>query len=215
MDTSLTDWISFLFDHPVEDPAWHFGAYALLEPESERVAELIAETFERSAELTSPFSDEQLNQGFWFLLNPGNSDYMRCLSDDSVPWALRRRVLRSFVPLFRDVMSTRCTPSLAHEEKLSSALNSACFMWWDLLPLTEGWFGAEDVQLADEVLAVLSDLLQIPHDACRESALHGLGHWAMHYPRAAEIIDRFLRDSSNLRPELVEYAEQARTGHVL
>jgi hypothetical protein len=112
-------------------------------------------------------------------------------------------------------MSTRCTPSLAHEEKLSSALNSACFMWWDLLPLTEGWFGAEDVQLADEVLAVLSDLLQIPHDACRESALHGLGHWAMHYPRAAEIIDRFLRDSSNLRPELVEYAEQARTGHVL
>jgi hypothetical protein len=214
---SISQWISFVFDHSVTDPAWHFSIDApSLDPGPDRVAELIAETFEQAAELMSPFSNEQLNQGFWFLLSPGNSDYMCCLSDDTVSWTLRRRALRSFVPLFREVMSVRCTPSLGHREKVDGTLNSACFMWWDLLPLSEGCAEEdEDVQLTDEILGVLSDILQIPHDACRESALHGLGHWAVHYPRAAAIIDRFLRESNALRPDLVEYAEQARAGRIM
>jgi hypothetical protein len=39
-------------------------------------AELIAETLEGGRTLLQPFSDEQLNQAFSFLLNSGNSDYM-------------------------------------------------------------------------------------------------------------------------------------------
>jgi hypothetical protein len=62
---------------------------------------------------------------------------------------------------------------------------------------------------------VLRRLLAIPHDACRESALHGLGHWAIYYPQVAQMIDEFLRNTPHLRPELVTYAERARTGCIL
>lgn len=62
---------------------------------------------------------------------------------------------------------------------------------------------------------ILRRLLAIPHDACRESALHGLGHWAHHYPQVAGIVDEFLSSAPGLRPELIAYAERARIGNVL
>ena len=79
MDATLEEWVRFVFDHPVTEIAWHFdaeAAYLALPPE--RVACLIAETFERSGELLQPFTDAQLNQGFWFLVYSGNSSYMCC-----------------------------------------------------------------------------------------------------------------------------------------
>jgi hypothetical protein len=57
--------------------------------------------------------------------------------------------------------------------------------------------------------------LIIPHDAVRESSLHGLGHWVREYHKAKGVINRFLRDTPDLRPELVAYAERARAGNVL
>jgi hypothetical protein len=72
------------------------------------------------------------------------------------------------------------------------------------------------IELADvNVLLAPGRLLNVPHDACRESALHGLGEWAFKYPQVAVIVDDFLRRTPNLRPELMAYAERARTGYVL
>jgi hypothetical protein len=216
MTSALRDqWIRYVFDRPVTDPAWHFSLdspYWDLAPEA--AAELIAESFENAGVLLQPFSDAQLNQAFWFLLSSGNSNYMFCLTDASVTWAARKRALRSFVRLFRDVMAVRCAPCLSHlDEAGATALNSACYMWWDLIPIGTG--DPSDSALHDEVLAVLAEILDIPHDACRESALHGLGHWARYQSGVSGTIDRFLEGSKNLRPELVTYAKQARTGCVL
>ena len=215
---SIAEWIAYVFGHEVTDPAWHFDINApLLDVSRTRAAELISETFENGGELLRPFNDAELNQAFWFLVSSGNSDYMLSLSDASVPFELRRRALRSFIPLFQQVMAARCSPALSHkDEPGASALNSACYMWWDILPLSE-LAGAEPANAAftDEVFAVLSELLEIPHDACRESALHGLGHWIMFNPRGAPIVDAFLAREPGLRPELVAYATQARTGCIL
>ena len=216
---TLGQWVNFVFDHPVMEPAWHFSVDSpYLDVGPEPAAELIAETFEGGAALLQPFSDGQLNQGFWFLLNGGNSNYIFCLTDAAVEWSLRRRALRSFVPLFRNVMAARCSPALSHrDESGATALNSACYMWWELIPISPA-SGATDPrhgQMHDEVLAVLSELLDIPHDACRESALHGLGHWALFDPKASAVIDGFLERSRGLRTELLEYARQARTGCIL
>lgn len=217
MDATLDQWIRFVFDHPVAETAWHFDIDApYLELPPARTAELVAETFERSGELLQRFSDAQLNQGLWFLLHSGSSDYMFCLTLASVPWPVRRRALRSFVPLFRDVIADRCTRSLSHRSEPGSDLNSACYMWWDLLPLGgDGDAGRPPDNLKAEALAVLAELLETPHDACRESALHGLGHLALDHPEAALIIDRFIERSPDLRPELLAYARQARTGYIL
>jgi len=214
MNATLDEWVRFVFDHPVTETAWHFATDAPdLRLPPERAAHLIAETFERGAELLRPFTDAQLNQGFWFLVSSGNSDYICCLTDASVPMPARTRALRAFVPLFRNVMAARCAASLSHRSESGSALNSACYMWWDIIPLCPPLNAREPREpMHDEVVAVLAELLEIPHDACRESALHGLGHWAPYDPAAKTVIEAFLARSESLRPELLAYARAARTG---
>jgi len=62
---TLAGWIAHVFDHPVEDPAWHWALDApAWQGGSEQTAVFIAETFERSGELLAPFTDAQLEQGF-------------------------------------------------------------------------------------------------------------------------------------------------------
>jgi hypothetical protein len=217
MSRTLADWVGYVFDRPVEDPAWHWSLDApYWELAPTRAAELIAETFERAGQLLPAFSDAQLNQGLWFVLSNGCSDYMFCASDETVAWPLRKRLLWSFVPLFRDVMAIRCTPVLSHlDEPGATPLNSACYMCWDLIPIGSAPEAPGAVVLHEEIVLVLGELLRIPHDACRESALHGLGHWSMFTPKAGAVIEQFLHGSQSLRPELLAYARSARTGCIL
>ena len=214
---TLPTWVAYLFDHPVESSAWYFAVDAMyLSPGPQRVAELVAETFEQSATLLRPFSDAQLNQGFWFLL--GSSDHMHQLTDASVAWPVRQRAWRSIIPLFREVMAPRCTPALSHlDEPGASPLNLACYMWWDMMPVGPDPTSRDASRrpLDEELLAVMTALLEIPHDACRESALHGLGHWTFKHAPAIAAIDAFLARSADLRPELLAYAKAARTGCIL
>jgi len=222
---SLSDWIAHVFDHPVTNPAWHFGDTPpeWEEDSPDRNAAFIADAFERSGELLAPFSDEQLDQGFWYLLGEIHFEFMDSLMDQSVPPTLRLRALRSLVPLFEQVMVVRCSPHLSHLDKRGTnplergakPLNSACYMWWDILPFRFCPELSGRPEFNSQVVAVQRQILTIPHDACRESALHGLGHWAMHYPGVANIIDEFLARTPDLRPELVAYAQRAKTGAVL
>ncbi len=84
-------------------------------------------------------------------------------------------------------------------------------MWWDVLPIHGRPDLPERTEFDSEVLLVLQRLLTIPHDACRESALHGLGHWSIYYPNVADTIDEFLSHCPDMRHELVAYAKSAKT----
>jgi hypothetical protein len=89
-------------------------------------------------------------------------------------------------------------------------------MWWDLFPTWGQPALARQAALDAEVLTLLARLLAVPADACRESALHGLGHWAAAYPARVEaIISTWVRAQSGLRPALQRYADAARHGCVL
>ena len=211
---SLTKWIEYVFGHPVTEPAWYFAMDAPgWEGPPAEVATHIADTFEQAAQLLARFTDEQLAQGFWFLLDAGGSEFMFSLLEAAVPRAVRLRALRSFVPLFEQVMAARCSQHLSHlDEPGANPLNGMCYMWWDILPI----HGRPDLpdrrEFDAEALAVLERLLAIPHDACRESALHGFGHWCFDYPGVAGAIDNFLARTPGLRPQLVAYAQSAKTG---
>jgi len=54
-----------------------------------------------------PYSDEQLNQGFWFLLG-ASSDAMRGLTDQAIAWDVRERCIRSFETLSWRVARRAC-----------------------------------------------------------------------------------------------------------
>ena len=213
---SLSDWIAYVFDHPVADPAWHWSLDApSWEGASEQTATFIAETFERSGELLARFTDEQLNQGFWYLVSASCSNLMTALGKPEVPMVARLRAVRSFIPLFEQVMAVRCSPHLSHlDEQPANPLNSSCYMWWDILPVFGQPTGTGPAEFDAEVLRVLARLLAIPHDACRESALHGVGEWYLYYPCVEGIVDRWLSQTPNLRPEIVSYAQRAKIGMV-
>jgi hypothetical protein len=141
---------------------------------------------------------------------------MWALKEAETPAELQVRGVRSFVPLFRQVMASRCSKSLGHlDEPGDRPLNSACYMWWDMDTLWADPSNPKHAAFAAAALSVMRDILWIPHDACRESALHGLGHWADDYPDARKIVDDFLASSKGLRKELVEYAEEARDGSMM
>ena len=111
-ERSLSDWIDHVFDHPVTKQAWHWEDGApQWEDSADQFALFMADTFERSGELLAPFSDAQLDQGFWYLNM--HCEFMERLTDQTFPPMLRERVLRSFVPLFEQVMAVRCSPHLS------------------------------------------------------------------------------------------------------
>jgi hypothetical protein len=215
---SLSAWIDHVFDHPVTELelAWDFSTDApTWKGTGEQTVRFVAETFERSGEVLAGFTDAQLNQGFWYLLSICRSEQMVALTSEEVPLPLRLRALRSFVPLFEQVMAPRCSPHLSHlDERPANPLNSACYMWWDILPICGEPSKPDRAEFDAEVMQVLGRLLEIPHDACRESALHGLGEWQVFYPDIARIIDEWLARTPKLRPELIAYARQAREGYI-
>jgi len=213
---SLKQWIDEVFDQP-DDFREYNDLEENFELRPERRLDLMAETFERSGELLARFSDGQINQALFHSVSGGTSEYIHAIKNESVPWELRRRAVRSFVPLFEQVMAKRCTETLSHfDEGPASPLNASCYMWWDAAPIYSTRTIAGDSRLDGECLAVMERILGIPHVACQESALHGLGHWKFDHPEeVVTIIDDFLKREPNLRPDLVGYAEAAKTGCIL
>ena len=219
MTSVLQDWIGHIFSHPVAEPAWCCAEDAEeWTGRREEIPLLIAETFERSGELLATYSDEQLDQGFWYLICPTKSEFMETLIDKTIPLEARLRALNSVQPLFEQVMAIRCTDHLGHTAcEGAGPLNGSCYMWWDHLRFRQFWVEQSDI--APAILAIMPRLLAIPHDACRESALHGIGHIRHdrpeHHDLFTAIIDDFLTQTPGLRPELVAYAEKAKAGEVL
>ena len=87
-------------------------------------------------------------------------------------------------------------------------------MWWDILPIHGQPEEPDRAEFDAEVLRVLSRLLSIPHDACRESALHGIAHWQSYYPAAETVVDAWLARTPGLRRDLISYAQRAKIGMV-
>jgi hypothetical protein len=131
-----------------------------------------------------------------------------------VPQSDRLELASRIDRVYSQIFAARCTPALGHlSEVPDQPLNMLCYMWWDAIVL-EGT-GAPDLdrEFFAALIEAMGRILAIPHAACQEGALHGLGHWGEHAPaRAAALIDAYLADNRAARPELVNYAHAARAG---
>src|SRR4029453_8138900 len=79
-------WVRHMFDHEASEPKWYFEPEApvWIGPPDLNV-EYITRLFEDPVSVLSKYSDEQLNQGFWFLVSNGASDCMFALMEESIP----------------------------------------------------------------------------------------------------------------------------------
>ena len=196
-DPTFEEFITHLFDHVISDPAWYFGGDA---PEWEGSAELtigfIARLFAEPTKELAKFSDHQLNSGFWYLLTV--SDLMFALVSNDVPEKNRIECLRCFAQLFSTLFNSRCTDHLGHSNQAgASELNSACYMWWDILPIHGQPQDPARRAFDAAALEVMGEIANLSSIACQESALHGLGHWHYAYPETVEaIISQYSKPSA-------------------
>jgi hypothetical protein len=215
---TFPEWVQHIFDHPVSDPEWYWAPDAdTAEPPAPTSVAYLTRLFTDPEPISAPYTDAQLNQGFWYLVSNSCSNYMFTLLQPEVAWPARRAGLRAITNLFAQLFASRCSPHLSHlDERGASPLNSACYMWWDLFP-TWGHPESPSEALVDaELLGVMQRVLALDTLACQESALHGLGHWHLRYPaEVEETIGVFLKRQPRLDPRLRQYAFSARQGCVL
>ena len=217
---TFEEWLRHVFDHPVSDlnNAWYWDIDRdWWEEDSATTLEFMTRLFEHAAELLQPYSDAQLNQGLWFLASNACSSHMFALMNESLPWSARRRCILSIHQLYEQCFARRCSSHLSHiDEPGANPLNMVCYMWWDIIPL----YGKPDdpahSEMDEAILQVMESTLQLDSIACRESALHGLGHWQHAYPeRVGQIIDRFSMRQPDLPEKLRTYMQNAYVGYVL
>lgn len=217
-------WLAYLFDHPVQEPAWYFALNAeYYDPAADppRTVEYITRLFAAPVEHTKGCTDAQINQGLWMLIDSGYGQ-MQQLVDERVDPDKCAAAVRAMYTVFEQLFAPRCSPHLEHllrgDEEVPglNPLNRVCYMWWDLMPLYGGSEDAQQKLLAPHCIEVMERTLYLPALACRESALHGLGHWHFAHPQRVEgIIDSFLAREADIGLELRAYALQARQGCVL
>jgi hypothetical protein len=184
----------------------------------ELTAEYLAQTFETPQMWMNKFSLQQVADGLAYTWNPSLGDDCFLFVNDSIPWKLRKRMIQGLMPLYRRCFTKLCHPGLCHlNECKDNPLNGVCYMFWDVCPLCPQPENRAVHDKDNECLRVMEQTLQIDHDACRESALHGLGHWASSYPsRVESIIQQGLKTvRKRLRKELLDYAKNAQIGDVL
>lgn len=210
---SYEDWIKAVFAHPVPSKLRNMGI-DFVEPDKETTANFLGRLFADPLVLED-YLDEQVGDGLWFLVDNACSNHMFALYDDSQPLDSKLSALKAIPVLFEKYLASHCSEALSHLSESDSSLNLVCYMWWDIAPI----YGHPDdaiLRILDEaILDSLERILRLDSLACRESALHGLGHWHSQYPERVEsIVDNFLQSPDSVRAELRKYAEAARCGCV-
>ena len=218
---SFEEWIAFHFDHPVTEPAWYGDIdNDYWDGPPDLTVEYLTRTFQNAVTVLQPYTNAQLKQGLWWLV--GGTDYFHCFFDEATPWTLRERGLESIYNLFEQCFALRCLPNhLSHLDRGQEGepLNTVCYMWWDIIPIhghPSAPLRSPKAKIDEVCLDVMAQILKLNSDACRESALHGLGHWSLYYENdTTGIIDHFLARERNLAPGLRRYAQQTRSGAIL
>lgn len=204
-------------------PAW-YEWYFQADPETwneaadpARTVEYITRLFTNIDVLAEPYSDGQINQGINYLISNACSNHIFALISEMVPLRARVACAESFYDVYAKLYARKCTSALGHVSERGNPLNMTCYMWWDIIP----FFGRSGDRVCEQLdgtmLYVMERTLALDHEACREGALHGLGHWHFAYPERVEtVIDEFLQaHAERLSLALAAYARAARRGAVL
>ena len=131
----------FWFDHDVDpravgpraDPSYSwYGGGVQIAFEPARHADNFARLFTGAGALLGRYSPMQLEEGFWAMWSPlVRGGLPAVIWSAKVPWDARERVIRSMVHLFRGLLA-------------SEPLETASYMWWDMIA-----FPLEDLAASD------------------------------------------------------------------
>jgi hypothetical protein len=216
-DPDYQTWLRHLFDHPEDRPEWLFEPdHEFLRISPRALTAHVLRLFEAPALLMSHYSDGQIASGLQYLINNACGGDIRLICHPEVAQADRLEFAARVDRVYWQIFGARCAPALGHlSEGADQPLNMLCYMWWDTITLDRIGDDRLDAEFDAALIEAMGRTLQIPHAACQEGALHGLGHWGGRAPeRARALIDAWLAGNRAARPELKNYALAARGGCV-
>ncbi len=187
-------WMRFAFDHPVEKKPWYYTEEMDFVCDPNVVITYYTRLFRDPRSITAAYDDAQLEQGIWFVVS---SQLAEWLWDAEILLELRLECIAAMPGMFREVLAER-------------PLETACWMWWDMLRTFDS---DPDQRIVGAMVAALTEVLQLPSRHCQMSALHGLGH--LRHDAKEGVIRAFLSASRDVDSEMVQYAEKAIAGTVL
>ncbi len=214
-DPDYQTWLDHLFGHPDNEPEWYFSTGFEFAPISPRTLTAhVLRLFQAPALLMTDYSDQQIASGLKYLIDNACGGDIRLVSHASVPQADRLELAALIDRVYAQIFAARCAPALGNlSEGAEHPLNMLCYMWWDSIVFDTTGDARLDREFFEALIEAMGRILAIPHPACQEGALHGLGHWGEHAPARAEaLIDAYLAGNRAARPELVTYARAARSG---
>jgi hypothetical protein len=197
IDTSAFDfdqWIRFAFDRPVSDHPWYYTEDAHFVCDPQNVITFYTRLFREPCPVLSHYDDARIEQGLWFAVGGQLRDW---LWDNHLPLHLRLECVDAMPTMFRDFF-------------LEHPLDTACFMWWDML---RTFSDSPERSVVEQMIAALDQILRLPVRHCQMSALHGLGH--LRHESKDGVVRAFLSTHPHIDDEMREYAAGAIAGTVL
>jgi len=199
----------FWFERPIDQRAvgpdadsslaWYWGGVEIdFDPQRH------AANFTRLFEMPEPldlYSDDRLEEGFWAMVSPlAVGGLPSVLWSAHVPWPTRHRLVRSMGRLFARLFARR-------------PLETASYMWWDMLAFDLHYVGAAEARhfpdaarVHEVMFEVVREILEVDAEPCRRAALHGFNH--LRHSRTEDVVCGWLARHPALGAELVAYARE-------
>ncbi len=230
VEISFERWLQHVFDHPVGDewwPSveggdWWWADDAEIWDGEENCAIALAfmtRLFEDPGFLLDSYTPMQIDRGVNYMISNCCSNHCFAFTDPSTPIGDRVRCISAISTLFEQVMAPIYGDYLGAGSSLSDpdTPTFSCYMFWDVCPIYSRQLPAsEEPLILEAVVGVLERTLKLKSEACKESALHGLGHLHLSHPElVAGIVGRYLAVVDNMSESLRRYAESAKEGNVL
>jgi hypothetical protein len=164
-------------------------------------------------QLINRLGEDSIASAIWEFYGCGGD--VREATDPSLG-ASRISFMHSVKSLYSKGFAVYCSQYLGHlDQGKGSArpLNTPCYMLWDMDGIECRAF-QHDQEMVKLSFEVLMHALSIPHLACQESALHGLGHLAaVHQDQVHSVVQHALR-ANHILSELSDYAKRVVNGAV-
>ncbi len=219
MTTIYQRQLDYIFNRPTDEPEWYWQddekEYPFDENEA-NVCTFFEHLFLNPKIDLAIYNDEQIGLGLNFIFNNACSNLCYDFKMEDVVFEKKIDILKGIENLFEHIFNPRCEKICsAGSQRALSKLNYICYMFWDITPLRI-WTGLDqnETEIYNKTIAnIMKTTLQLTNPACVESALHGLGHLALNYPKiSVPIIDKYLANKKNKNQSLINYAKAARTG---
>lgn len=219
------EWVKYVFNRREAKKHWYWNEttppkfLSLKYAQPRQVLEYITRLFTNADAILKPYSNWQIADGLTYIANEAFATPIRIAFNptEKVEKQAQLACIQSMYSLFEQVFARRCDDFLCYMDMVgvSSRINGVCYMWWDVLPIHGHPEQSAYAEYDQAHLEVMHKTLQLKSMACRESALHGLGHWHHNYRSQVEtIVQQFLDANPDLDADLRQYAMNAKYGRV-